>query len=441
MRLSGAIFVATLLLLVEANPQGINFGGSSNKETKKEEEIANRNYGQQSSPQVQQHQSQQQCCCIPQQQQCLQNQPLTQGDDLVGEGLINERIVNRPGAGQQTLSCARGQRICCYDDQPQDPDYDFSVFQRHPSCSQPFTSSSTASHTSGRWVQGCSETSVYGNQQCGSRNYRGPVRGLSEGESSPGEFPWTCLILNQNNDFLGTCALVPQSFNNDLGRGTRKILTAAHNLKKIGPNDRVKVRVGEYDASGFNPPEARSHIEYTVSKIVRHPQFDAKRLSDDIAVMITSRVIDLQHPYVSPACFPSCQQQFDYVFSNGTGARCWTAGWGKDEFSGSFQFIQHKVDVPLVPASQCNAALKQALNQKKPGVGDRFQLTQGEVCAGTENGKDACTGDGGSPLVCQAQSGRWTVVGLVAWGIGCGSHVPGVYTNVHHYKQWINSID
>ena len=27
----------------------------------------------------------------------------------------------------------------------------------------------------------------------------------------------------QNNDFLGTCALVPQSFNNDLGRGTRKV--------------------------------------------------------------------------------------------------------------------------------------------------------------------------------------------------------------------------
>merc|ERR550539_630053 len=99
------------------------------------------------------------------------------------------------------------------------------------------------------------------------------------------------------------------------------------------------------------------------------------------------------------------------------------------------------VDVPLVPASQCNAALKRALNQKKPGVGDRFQLSLGEVCAGTENGKDACTGDGGSPLVCQAQSGRWTVVGLVAWGIGCGSHVPGVYTNVHHYKQWINSIN
>merc|ERR1711874_570473 len=87
MRLSGAAFVATLVIIAEASPQGINFGGSSSS-SEKEEDIANRNYGQQSAPQIQQHQ----------QQQCLQNQHFTQGDDLVGEGLINERIVNRPGA-------------------------------------------------------------------------------------------------------------------------------------------------------------------------------------------------------------------------------------------------------------------------------------------------------------------------------------------------------
>merc|ERR1711953_554368 len=81
MRLSGAAFVATLVIIAEGSPQGINFGSSSSSE--KEEDIANRNYGQQSAPQNQQ------CCCIPQQQQCLQNQHFTQGDDLVGEGLIN----------------------------------------------------------------------------------------------------------------------------------------------------------------------------------------------------------------------------------------------------------------------------------------------------------------------------------------------------------------
>merc|ERR1712004_764357 len=82
MRLSGAAFVATLVIIAEASPQGINFGGSSSS-SEKEKDIANRNYGQQSAPQIQQ------CCCIPQQQQCLQNQHFTQGDDLVGEGLIN----------------------------------------------------------------------------------------------------------------------------------------------------------------------------------------------------------------------------------------------------------------------------------------------------------------------------------------------------------------
>ena len=82
MRLSGAAFVATLVIIAEASPQGINFGSSTSSE--KEEDIANRNYGQQSAPQIQQHQNQQ-CCCIPQQQQCLQNQHFTQGDDLVGE--------------------------------------------------------------------------------------------------------------------------------------------------------------------------------------------------------------------------------------------------------------------------------------------------------------------------------------------------------------------
>ena len=127
------------------------------------------------------------------------------------------------------------------------------------------------------------------------------------------------------------------------------------------------------------------------------------------------------------------------LFSNGTGVRCHVAGWGKDEFTGNFQFIQHKVDVPIMDEFRCNAALKLALNRRQQGVGDRFQLHPSEVCAGGEVGKDACTGDGGSPLVCQAQSGRWTVVGLVSWGIGCASELPGVYVKVSHYRDWINA--
>jgi secreted trypsin-like serine protease len=63
-----------------------------------------------------------------------------------------------------------------------------------------------------------------------------------------------------------------------------------------------------------------------------------------------------------------------------------------------------------------------------------------EICAGGEQGKDACEGDGGAPLVCQGMTGRWYVVGIVTWGVGCGlPGVPGVYARVDRFKNFINS--
>jgi len=459
------ILLATCLAVsVTAGPQGINFGGSSSSSGNKD--ITNRNnygngdnnkhYGNSNNGNTGNSNGNFQngngnsgsnhCCCIPEGNSCLEEYTNNGGDDLVGQGFIDERIVNRPNAGSnsnqpQTQTCPYRNKICCYPDS-----YDFSVFGR--TCVAPSGSGSSSGFTQGgsqssqsgaAWRQGCSETSVYGSNQCGTRNYRGPVDNLNYGEASPGEFPWTCLLLNQNNDFIGTCAVIPEGFNNDNNAGTSKVITAAHNLKKVGFNEIVKVRVGEYDASGVNPPEKQKHEEYQVIKITKHHQFDPKRLSNDIAILRVNQRINLNHPYVNTACLPSCDNQFEHQFSNGTGVRCWVAGWGKNEFDGSFQFIQHKVDVPIVDDYKCNAALKRALNRKSAGVGDRFQLHDSEVCAGTETGKDACTGDGGSPLVCQAQSGRWTVVGLVSWGIGCATDIPGVYTKLSYFKNWINA--
>jgi len=49
------------------------------------------------------------------------------------------------------------------------------------------------------------------------------------------------------------------------------------------------VRVGEWDASGFNAPEQFNHEEYTVVRILKHPQFSSGRLSNDIALLYTDR--------------------------------------------------------------------------------------------------------------------------------------------------------
>merc|ERR1711879_646079 len=125
------------------------------------------------------------------------------------------------------------------------------------------------------------------------------------------------------------------------------------------------------------------------TRILKHPDMSLTRLDNNLAILYVDRDIGLNNPYVNTACLPACDNQFDFLFSNGTGVRC--------------------------------------------------HVDSSEICAGGEIGKDACTGDGGSPLVCQAQSGRWTVVGLVSWGIGCASELPGVYVDVAHYRDWINA--
>ena len=42
-----------------------------------------------------------------------------------------------------------------------------------------------------------------------------------------------CLVLDGSNNFIAACAVVPEKFNNDVSRGTKKILTAAHKLKML----------------------------------------------------------------------------------------------------------------------------------------------------------------------------------------------------------------
>lgn len=56
---------------------------------------------------------------------------------------------------------------------------------------------------------------------------------------------------------------------------------------------------------------------------------------------------------------------------------------------------------------------------------------------------DTCIGDGGSPLVCEipGKRGQYYQVGIVSWGIKCAeADVPGVYTNVAKYRDWIDEM-
>ena len=59
---------------------------------------------------------------------------------------------------------------------------------------------------------------------------------LFTAEAKPYEMPWTCLVLKANNDFVGSCAIVPDNRENNIASGTDRVITAAHKLKNVqGP--------------------------------------------------------------------------------------------------------------------------------------------------------------------------------------------------------------
>lgn len=117
-----------------------------------------------------------------------------------------------------------------------------------------------------------------------------------------------------------------------------------------------------------------------------------------------------------------------------------------------------QASVPVVEDQECSARINNVTERL-------FILPVSSFCAGGELGNDACTGDGGSGLVCQSE-GFYELTGLVSWGtffcweksvlsaiktississinvgFGCGRNgVPGVYAKVSSFVGWINQI-
>lgn len=206
-------------------------------------------------------------------------------------------------------------------------------------------------------------------------------------------------------------------------------LTGAHKVNefKNTPGD-LLVRCGEWDTQTSSEP--LQHQDRRVKEIIVHPQYNQRNLGYTAAILILEEDFVLSE-HIDTICLPEVDEVFDEE------SECFVKGWGKDKWEdGEYQVVLKNVDLPMVNRRQCQSELQ------KTRLGRRFRLDESFLCAGGVEGKDACKGDGGGPLVCPMKHNpdRYVQVGVVAWGIGCGQPIPGVYTSVSHIGCWIDYV-
>lgn len=72
---------------------------------------------------------------------------------------------------------------------------------------------------------------------------------------------------------------------------------------------------------------------------------------------------------------------------------------------GTYQTQLRKVELPLIDRDNCQNRLRTTK------LGPYFQLHGSFICAGGEENRDTCRGDGGGPLVCLGGTGQYFQVG------------------------------
>lgn len=205
----------------------------------------------------------------------------------------------------------------------------------------------------------------------------------------------------------------------------RHVVTAAHCVA-LGARARtlhpryLSVRLGDHDLSTLDDDTAP--IDADVTSIKRHPQYDARRFTNDIAVLTLAEPVTFNQ-YVRPLCLPFGALKDQNI----GGYHGFIVGWGATKFEGSGSHVLREAQIPIWEDEECRRVFQR-----------HVRIADSQLCAGDARGKkDSCQGDSGGPFVLPHES-RFYLVGVVSSGKDCASPgFPGIYTRVTRYLDWL----
>lgn len=164
--------------------------------------------------------------------------------------------------------------------------------------------------------------------------------------------------------------------------------------------DKIRVRCGDWDVTSLS--ELYPTQDRFVKTVSVHPEYSGNRnLLHDIALLHVDTDFELSS-HIDTICLPELPDQSSGQYSSDN---CVVMGWGRDRIKvGQFQTSLRQIKLSLVPHDKCQDNLR-ATDRLK----DDYVLHDSFICAGGEEGKDACEGDGGGPLVCPGKENpaRW----------------------------------
>jgi len=226
------------------------------------------------------------------------------------------------------------------------------------------------------------------------------------------EFPYMAMLTHETGILFCGAVLI----------GDYYVLTAAHCLfGKSAKN--VIVRLGDYDQS---TDEETIHENIRAAEFIPHPKFDYTFTFNDLALVKMARAAS-RNPVIAPICLPPPEETF-------AGETAILSGWGATDVDGFATNFLQKGSMTVLESDDCKSRLRDF------NIELLTYLSSTKVCA-WEDKINSCKGDSGGPLVVKnPETEKGILVGISSLSFWCASkNLPGVYTRVNSYLDWIKA--